>query len=213
MLPTPSPRRETIMLALQAAILAKVPSSFVGNTAAGNPQITGIPDTTGLFPGLPIAGGTTPEQSLIRTIDGPNALTVTIPPTGDATGVVFDTGFGTISRRVIPWTDNPPQPCLFLINESDDYQVRTQQPPIRTMKIEVMIYTDVGRDKSMAAGVTLNNFADALDAAIPYSDSQWGRNTLGGIVQDCRINGAMEYYPGDLASQAIGVATVLITIP
>jgi hypothetical protein len=205
--------REAIMTALQARITGAIASSFVGNATGTNPQITGIASTAKLFAGLPAVGGTVPEGTFIQTVDSANAVTLTQAPTTDGAGVTFLTGFQTVGRRVIRWSEISAQPALFLVNASEQREVRSGLPPKRTMYVELMIYSDSGKNANFAPGITLNNFADAIEAALQPDNILQNVQTLGGLVAHARLEDAIDFYPGDLGSQAIALLHVAILLP
>ena len=205
--------REQVMAALQAQITNGIAAGFSGNTTANNPAITGIASTEALFAGLPVVGGTVPAGSVIQSIDSASQVTVTIAPTGAGMAVSFLTGFRTVGRRVLPWSQVTAQPALFLINADEEREVRSGQPPRRTMMVELLVYSDAGKNVDFAPGIALNNFADAIDGALQPDNVQLNRLTLGGLVQHCWIEGKTEFYPGDLGPQAKALIPVKILIP
>lgn len=205
--------REAIMSALESCITGAIASSFTGNTLANNPAITGIASTAGLFAGLPAVGGSAPGGAFIQSLDSPSQVTLTAAPTADGTGVSFLTGFQTVGRRVIPWNQIEAQPALFLIGADEERAVKYGQPPRRTMGVELLVYTDVGSNPDFAPGVALNNFADAIEAALARDNVLTNTLTLGKLVQHCWIEGKIEFYPGDLGSQAKMLIPVKILIP
>jgi len=212
--------REPIMQALQARITGAIASSFTGNIANTGPggvaQISAIADTSKLFAGLPAVGGTVPPGTLIQSIDSGSQITLTQPVGTPADGVTFLSGFQTVSRRVKSWNQDLAQPALFLTNVDDERQVREGFPPKRTMIVELRIYTDVAKNPDQAAGPVLNNFLDAIEAALqpqPGQEQMLNRVTLGGLCQHCWISGKSEFYPGDLGTQAKLLIPVSILIP
>lgn len=208
--------REPIMAALQSRITGGIASSFTGNTLANNPAVTSIPSTAQLFAGLPAVGGSVPPGTFIQSIDSASQVTLTQPAGAAGTGVTFLSGFQTIGRRVKSWNQDLAQPALFLINADEERTQREGHPPRRTMQVELLIYTDVGKNPDFAPGTALNNFLDAIEAALlpqPGQELLFNRVTLGGLVWHCWISGKAEFYPGDLGTQSKALIPVSILIP
>ncbi len=83
---------------------------------------------------------------------------------------------------------------------------------IRTIEVRLFIYSD----GAIVNGSDLQNqILEALDAALmPQGAEQAiGRNTLGGVVHQCRLEGSIEREPGDLDGYAVIVAPIKIIIP
>lgn len=120
--------------------------------------------------------------------------------------------FLTVERRVRPWSDVSEQPALFARNVGDHYEPRSPLPAKRTMSVELWIYAKSGRESGGSPGAVLNNCLDAIDTALK-PDVMTNRQTLGGLVEHCRIEGEGVFDPGDLDSQAKAVVPLKILIP
>jgi hypothetical protein len=61
----------------------------------------------------------------------------------------------------------------------------------------------------------LNNVMDAFDAAFALSGSDLlvGRNTLGGMVYNCRIDGKALKDPGDIDGDALLIVPIKLILP
>ena len=118
----------------------------------------------------------------------------------------------TVGRRVLMWSKVTAQPACFIRNIGDIYGDAGQIMVPVTMHCEVWIYARAdGPD--VAAGPILNGLVDTLEAAFASYDPASNRLTLGGLVQDCRLEGDSVFDPGDLDGQAKAVIPVKIDVP
>lgn len=205
--------REAIMTALMSQLTGAVASTFTGTTVANNPAITGIGSTAKMFVGLTVVGGSIPAGAFIQSIDSLTQITLTAAPTKNGTAVNLITGFQTTGRRVKMWSQVTAQPALFLRNLEDEIAVREGQPNRRTMNVEAWIYSNAGRDPDIAPGTPLNYLIDAIESVIKPDNVLVNRNTLGGLVWDCKVDGKITYDPGDLDAQAKAIIPIRILIP
>jgi hypothetical protein len=123
--------------------------------------------------------------------------------------------FKTKSRRLKLWTDvNAAQkPAIFIAQRGQTYvQGSTATPQKVTLKADIFIYTDAGRDAIAVPSAALNDLVDAVDAALA-GDVMTGQQTLGGLVAHCWIEGEVMIDPGDLDGDGMAVIPVRILIP
>ena len=69
-------------------------------------------------------------------------------------------------------------------------------PPAVTMNVDLFICIDAGKDQSIAPITILNALVDAGEAAI--APNPLGKQTLGGLVSHCWIEGNIMKNPGDI---------------
>jgi hypothetical protein len=118
--------------------------------------------------------------------------------------------FATASRRLQLW-DAPglQKPAIFMYERDDVYSNGKNYLQIVEMNVDLYIYTAPG----MAAGVIpisiLNPLVDAVDAALAPSKVT-NRQTLGGLVSHCYIDGKIMKDPGDIDGDGIAVIPVKI---
>ena len=113
---------------------------------------------------------------------------------------------------------SPGKPGLYLVKPREHYtwseDASRGVPPTRELYFLAVIYTDVGKDAEAVPADIIDDLLDALDQALApsYTDqiSNGGRQTLGGLVYDCRIDGDIESGPGD--NQGKGETAVPITV-
>jgi len=123
--------------------------------------------------------------------------------------------FKTTSRRVKLWTDVNPgeKPALFLAQRNQSYaQGSTATPQAVTLKADIYVYTNVGKDPNTVPATQLNDILDAVDNALK-GDAMTGNQTLGGKVHHCWIEGDIMIDPGDLDGDGVAVIPVKILIP
>src|SRR4051794_27535359 len=112
--------------------------------------------------------------------------------------VASSSSFVTASRRLKLWSDlNASQkPAIFLAQRGEIYQQGSEATPQKvTLKADVFIYTDAGKDPNVIGATALNNLVDAVDAALAGSPVT-GQQTLGGLVSHCWIEGNIMLDPG-----------------
>jgi hypothetical protein len=204
--------REAAMTALFNLLVGSVVTNFTATTTNGSATLTAPSSFTGLFLGLPVFGPGIPEGAVVVGWDTV-LLTVTLSLTAQAngSGVALTTGFLTTGRRALYWSKVSAQPALFLRNTGTVYE-RQGSLLKRVLKAEIWIYSQAGKNVDFAPGIALNNLIDAIEAALdpgPTSD----RQTLGGLVQHCWLDGDGVDDPGDLDGQAKAVLPVKIALP
>jgi hypothetical protein len=124
-------------------------------------------------------------------------------------------GFVTVSRRARLAKDvaADEQPALFQ-EESPGEVVKYQSdvmPPKFYLYADLGIYARIPEDLSTVPGSILNPLLDAVCAALAPGPSQ-ERQTLGGLVYNCRIDGKILKEEGLLDGQAAAVIPVEIEV-
>ncbi|PNG25510.1 hypothetical protein [Methylocella silvestris] len=121
------------------------------------------------------------------------------------------------SRRLKLWSDVPSamRPACFLYEGGQEtYAWSEGATPKRVMEVKLFIYLNA-KDTSITGAVLLNDLMDALDVALSISggDLIRGRNTLGGAVHHCRIDGKTLKDPGDLDGDAMLIVPIKLVLP
>src|SRR5579862_8742709 len=115
--------------------------------------------------------------------------------------------FNLASRRLKLWNEvaATDKPAIFMYERDDEYKgAERYVPPTVTMNVDLFIYIEAGKDQSVAPITVLNPLIDAVDAALAPSRTT-GRQTLGGLVSHCYIDGKIMKDPGDLDGDGIAV--------
>jgi hypothetical protein len=121
------------------------------------------------------------------------------------------------SRRLKLWTDvamaNRPA-CFIFEGGFESYSWSEGAVPKRAIEAKIFIYLNA-KDPSICGASLLNEAMDALDSAFAVSgaDLLVGRNTLGGLVYHCRIDGKLMKDPGDLDGDALLIVPVKLILP
>lgn len=206
-------RREPVMQALMNLLASSVTTSFTGTVSYGSAVVADIADTAGLFVGMPVAGPRTPAGTTIASIDGATQVTLSKPATSAGGNITFATGFATVSRRLKLWTEVAAQPALFVRNADDQVAPRPHRMPARvTLNAEAWIYNRTGPTEADAPSVLQNHLLDALCAVLepePARETQ----TLGGLVHNCWIEGAIVRDSGDITGNAVAMVPISILLP
>lgn len=123
--------------------------------------------------------------------------------------------FVTTSRRLKLWSSLSAgeKPALFLVERGETYTRASEAvPETVTLQLELFIYTDAGQDQSAVPASSLNALLDALDSALS-PDALSGKQTLGGLVSHCWIEGRVMKDAGDLDGQGVAVVPIRILVP
>jgi hypothetical protein len=123
--------------------------------------------------------------------------------------------FATASRRLKLWSSVAPsdKPAIFVAERGDIYARASEATPETvTMQIELYIYSDAGHDQSVVPAGALNALLDAVDTALK-PDALSGKQTLGGLVSHCWIEGKILKDAGDLDGSGVAVVPVKILVP
>ena len=120
--------------------------------------------------------------------------------------------WGLASRRMKLWSEVPSafRPAFFQLESGPEtYQWGSPATPRRTFEAKLFLYFDA-RDPLTPGTTAINNALDAIDTALTPSglDLATGRQTLGGIVHDCKINGVPVRDTGDLDGDGLAVVSV-----
>lgn len=121
-------------------------------------------------------------------------------------------GFVTTSRALKHWNDVKPdqQPALFQL-ESDQLGESAYRKPTKwTFRAELYVYVHQQNTSGDVVSL-LNTQVDAVVATLEPSPAT-NDQTLGGLVTDCRIDGAIETSEGRLEKQAVAIIPLLITV-
>lgn len=120
--------------------------------------------------------------------------------------------FTTASRRLRLWNDMAPsdKPAIFVAERGDTYARGSDgRPAIVVFEADIFIYTDAGKDTSIVPATALNALIDAVDAALAPSPVS-GKQSLGGMVSHCWIEGKIMKDPGDLDGDGLAIIPVKI---
>lgn len=118
----------------------------------------------------------------------------------------------TTSRRVKLWGDVPPasRPALFMTDHHETYQYKAQNEPVlTTINVDVFVYIDA-RDPGATPSSMLNIIMDAITSAIGPTPGFEQKQTLGGLVSHCRIEGEVLKDPGDLDGDGMLIIPIKI---
>lgn len=117
--------------------------------------------------------------------------------------------FITVSRRLAHWADvdKMAQPYFCMAQGRDEYVTETGQPTRYRMTCDLYVYCRTDGDPD--PGPILNPLIDAVEAAIAPNPVE-GKQTLGGLVEWCRIEGTIETDEGTLGAQSVAIIPLAI---
>jgi hypothetical protein len=120
-----------------------------------------------------------------------------------------------LSRRLKLWSDvaSADQPALFITEHGETIGYSAEALPGKsTLNVDLFVYISAGKDPDSIPARDLNIALDALAACLA-PDPAIGRQTLGGLVTHCRIEGRIVKDPGDLDGQGLALVPVKILAP
>jgi hypothetical protein len=123
--------------------------------------------------------------------------------------------WATLSRRLKLWSDvaSADQPALFVTEHSEATTFASENLPGKTtLNVDLFIYISAGQDPGAIPARDLNIALDALaETLAPPAGCE--RQTLGGLVHTCRIEGRIVKDPGDLDGQGLAIVPIKILAP
>lgn len=121
-------------------------------------------------------------------------------------------GFVTTSRRLRSFADVPEQPAAFVSSGDELFAQTTGLPYSVTLEAKLVIYHRVGTDETAIPDEETSLIMDAVQAALNPPDVD-ERQTLGGLVHHCWIDGTVLKDSGDLDGQAVIVVPIKMLVP
>lgn len=118
----------------------------------------------------------------------------------------------TYSRRLVLYSDVAAgaQPALFLTVRHEDVKMAPPGvPPVSTITCDVYLY-GVTTDPNQTPETILNPLVDAVAAVLAPDNVVSGKQTLGGKVQHCWIEGRIETSEGLLGGQGVVIIPIMI---
>lgn len=119
-------------------------------------------------------------------------------------------GIVTASRKLRHWSDvsASEQPALFMAQKSEPARQAQGMATVWELGVDVYLYANTqGFD---APAQALNGILDAIEGALAPDAPAKNTCTLGGLVQHCRIEGAIETDEGTLGDQAVAIVPISI---
>ena len=119
-------------------------------------------------------------------------------------------GFRTTSRTLKSWSEvaSPDQPALFQAEGRQTAVSEYRLPTKWTLYAELYLYVHLATSGQTDVVVALNNQVDAVMTALARDAT--GVQTLGGVVEDCRVQGDIETDEGRLGAQAVAIIPLVI---
>ncbi len=120
-----------------------------------------------------------------------------------------------LSRRLKLWSDvaSADQPALFITEHGENLAYAAEALPGKcTLNVDLFVYIAAGKDPDCIPARDLNIALDAIAACLA-PDPTVGRQTLGGLVTHCRIEGRIVKDPGDLDGQGLALVPIKILAP
>ena len=124
------------------------------------------------------------------------------------------TGFEHRARRLRHWDDLAAQPALCQAEHDEEIKSKPGLPYRRVLTASWVVYHRAGADPAATPASANNAILDAVETALappPYAPDE--RQTLGGLVHHCFIDGKVFKDPGDLDGQALMIVTIRLLAP
>jgi hypothetical protein len=123
-------------------------------------------------------------------------------------------GVVTTSRTLKHYDDVPSsaQPAIFQRQLDQDAESQPNRPTKWYCEAEWYLYVNEGENPGIDSCTILNPIMDALEAALLPSLPA-GRNSLGGLVYDCKISGKVQIYEAiNGGPQTMAIIPIKITV-
>lgn len=120
-------------------------------------------------------------------------------------------GFETVSRRLQHWTDvaASAQPALFQAQVDETAQTTPGLNSVFVLRVDVYLYANTQGDASLSPSTILNPLIDATLAAIAPEPIS-GKQTLGGLVEYCVVDGRLVTDEGVLGNQGVCIIPIVM---
>lgn len=127
--------------------------------------------------------------------------------------VVTAAGFKTTGRDLEHWSQNRPQPALYVVDAEEEFPDSAyNMPRTITMAAEIWVYTKGDERPDKSRPKALNALLDAIETVLEPSPAT-GMQTLGGTVEHCWFEGRLDKAPGHTDGQAVAVIPVKMLVP
>lgn len=132
------------------------------------------------------------------------------------------TGFVTIGRKHVkpPELAIDAQPAFFLVQMRERRGgMKRGLPNPLTLYGFIILYVaapalmEVPGQEEQLAATTLNGFFKQIDDLMKPDNPGTGKFTIGGLVEECSIEGEVDQDPGIFGSQAAAILPVRIVVP
>ena len=120
-------------------------------------------------------------------------------------------GLVTVSRRLKNVQDVQPEefPAAYQLQGEQLNKYTGTTPAVYTWKCDWLLYA-YSADPTIAPSTALNNL---IDAAVAVLAPPFGKQTLGGLVEYCAIDGNIHVFEGVLGDRAVAVLPIVIVLP
>ena len=122
-------------------------------------------------------------------------------------------GLVTVSRRLQNVQDVQPEafPAAFQLQGQQDTRYSGATPAANTWRADWLLYAHDDNPDS-APSIQLNGLIDAAVALLAPSPG-FDKQSLGGLVEYCAIDGAIQVFEGVLGNRAVAVLPITIVLP
>jgi hypothetical protein len=122
------------------------------------------------------------------------------------------TGLATVSRRLQGVQDVPPEnfPAAFQLQGQQTARYQGATPSLLTWKADWLLYVH-DADLSSAPSIQLNALIDAAANVLTPAPG-FERQTLGGLVEYCAVDGNIQVFEGVLGDRAVAVLPITIVL-
>lgn len=123
-------------------------------------------------------------------------------------------GIVTASRRWRSWDDvaAADSPALFQVQAGEAVVQAPNAPAKHELRVSLYLYARVDQANDAVPTMVLNPIIDGIEAAL-QPDAIHARQTLGGLVNHCRIDGEIQTDEGVLGAVAAAIIPIQILVP
>lgn len=119
--------------------------------------------------------------------------------------------FVTISRRLQHWTDvsSNLQPALYQAQVDETAQTVPGLDTPFVLRVDLYIYANTAGDSTLSPSTLLNPLIDAVLNSIAF-DKVTNKQTLGGMVEYCVVEGKIQTDEGVLGDQGVVIIPIVM---
>ncbi len=119
----------------------------------------------------------------------------------------------TVSRRLEMVDEMSPSalPAAFQMQGKQSIKKEINKPPVYVLNADWFLYA-YQPNTALPPSTMLNTMVDLATAQL-VPPAGVGKFTLGGLVEDCAINGEIELYEGLLGDRAVAIIPIRILVP
>jgi len=123
----------------------------------------------------------------------------------------YTSGIKTFTRKLKHWNDvaNEDQPALYMSQTGEMAKPILGLPPAIVLECDLYLYVQTNGEE---VGPIINPILDAIGNALTPPQGADNKQTLGGLVHHCWIEGQTQIFEGNLGDEAVATIPVKMLV-